>query len=157
MSAGARIGAYPHRYFTDGIGYGGPSIPDINYSNTFGRQIPYYSSSVVGYVYNVNTGVYLAIYGDIVLNILGGLDKPAPDDNGLYGCMRPIITEEYRPNDNASSLVGMNRQYGKAKNIFYSYGSMSQMLDYRTINAVDYLKFNSSASINHLITHTESL
>jgi hypothetical protein len=147
VSAGAIIGAYPHRYFTKGNGYSNEN--DI-VSSDIQTQLPYYSGAV-GYVQHESS----IIYGGVTLNILGGMTITAPDDLGLYSCMKPIITETYRPNGTLST-TGMNRQYGKLKNIFFSYGSMAQMLDYRTINASDYLKYNSTTP-NELILHTESL
>lgn len=148
VSAGAIIGAYPHRYCTNGTGWVTDS--DIVASSSYLIQIPYYSGAA-GYVQHE----FSTIYGGVSLNILGGMNITAPDDIGLYSCMRPIITEAYRPNAPSSS-TGMNRQYGKLKNIFYSYGSMAQMLDYRTINTKDYLKFNNTTP-NELILHTEAL
>jgi len=148
VSAGAIIGAYPHRFCTNGNGsYFDNDIVD---DSVYLIQIPY-CSGAAGYVQHQ----YSTVYGGVALNILGGMNITAPNDLGLYSCMRPVITEKYRPND-ASSSTGMNRQYGKLKNVFYSYGSMSQMLDYRTINTNDYLKYNSTTP-NELILHTESL
>lgn len=153
-SSGAIIGSYPHRFYVDATaGVGGTSFP----------KIPYYSHPNFG-IYNV-AGYSNASYNfhdqwgsntsQCYFSILSNMDKPAPDDRGYYACMKPILTEN-RHNYTVNSTENMNRQYGKLKNIFASYGSMAQMLDYRVINSKDWLNYNSSVSPNYLILHTES-
>jgi hypothetical protein len=144
VSSGAKIGAYPHRYYcytnkASGYSYRPAFIPYVSHT-TPARA--WYSTQEA------------AIYLGVNLAKLEYLDKLAPNDEGKYACMAPIIAEE-RCNYASYYSEQMNRMYGKAKNLFKSYGTMSQMQDTRTINSIEYIKINSD-SLNDLFRYTES-
>jgi hypothetical protein len=149
MTIGAIIGAYPHRFYCTG------STTNTSY---YCDQIPYVSDPTNTYQFcpqNSGNSIYIEIY--FVTFSPWTSNRLSPDDNGLYACMKPVISEYV---NNINSLTSMNRFYGKVKNIFFTFGSMAQMLDWRLINTKEYLKLNNangSSSANHLILHTESL
>jgi hypothetical protein len=146
FTVGGVIGAYPHRFYTYG------NTNDVAQKTS---QIPYVSEKG-------NTEVWMdgqggVSYIEISHQLLSGIDKPQPDDNGLYACMKSVLTEER----NQSNIYpyynsGMNRRYGRTKNMYRVYGTMAQMLDYRIINSTNYLKIAGS-SPNVLFLHSESL
>lgn len=147
FTAGGVIAAYAHRFYVYG------STADVS---AFSSHIPYCSDNPNAYVFYDQVGT---LYSVVDHYLLGGFaDVAQPDDNGLYACMRPIITEKYCNYGYANrNSQYMNRQYGKLKNMFMSYGSMAQMLDYRVINSLNYLKIDSSISVNVLFLHSTSL
>jgi hypothetical protein len=147
FTIGGVIAAYAHRFYSYG------STNDVS---SYGAQIPYCSDNPNEYVFYGQMGNNLMTVDH---KLLGGFAYVAqPDDNDLYACMRPIITEKYCNYVYASrNYQYMNRQYGKLKNMFRSYGSMAQMLDYRVINSLNYLKIDSSTSVNILFLHSTSL
>lgn len=143
FSAGAIIGAYPHRIYLYGTNAG---------TSSYFPNIPYCSDNSSQYVFYSQDG---SNYQRASLNILAGLDTAlSPNDDGLYACMRPIITEYYSYGGSLAQY--MNRMYGKTKNLLFSYGSMAQMLDYRIINGLNYLKLNTTLP-NQLLLFSESL
>lgn len=146
FTVGAVIGAYAHRFYSYG---------NTNDVAQITSQIPYVSEIENNYVWMDDQNLESNI--DVLHHVLSGMSKPQPDDNGLYACMKPVLTEE---KNNSSSYLfyndGMNRRYGRTKNMYRVYGSMAQMLDYRIINSTNYLKIGGS-SPNVLFLHSESL
>lgn len=145
--SGAKIAAYAHRFITEA---------NVSGLSDFGQNIPYVSDNSNSYTWYKNqSGIcYIRMFN----NLLSGIDKPAPDDNGLYACMRPVIAENRRNfNSYPAYYDYMNRLYGQPKNMYRVYGSLAQMLDFRTINAVEYLKINSTLTPNILFRHSTSL
>jgi hypothetical protein len=160
-TAGAKIGAYPHRFYVYG---------SHGHSNFIGFELlSYGSGAVLPYVSHrtLKDRVFFAnisyIRGDTDLNVLGGMNITAPDDNGYYSAMRPIITEKYNHQststiDTNNLLQNISRQYGKCKNLVYTYGSMAQMLDHRVMDSKEWLKVDggtgtSSSTPNHLLLY----
>lgn len=157
MTAGAIIGAYPHRYYAYGTGISAVSNSGLCVNN---QTIPYISDITNVNLYTFDGSLIQTKIGFNTISFIlisPGYPSLSPDDVGLYACMKPVITEMQ---NNASTYpaynIGTNRMYGKAKNMFVSYGSMAQMLNYRTINSKNYLKIDSSTS-NYLFLHSTSV
>lgn len=148
MDAGAVIGSYPHRYYV----YSNANVQAQGFCY-YTMAIPYVSSYNYEF-YNISF-ISSTIYCSINLRIFP-INLMSPNDMGLYACMKPVIEESTRHAYGPDSS-GMNRSYGKTKNLYFSYGTMAQMLDYRTINSKNYLKIDNSTSINVLLLHSTSV
>jgi hypothetical protein len=158
---GAVIAAYPHRYYVLGNNYltgGTYAINQQYYDNVYRYYAaPYTSRYAAGYRPMALQGsyftqsYYMSGWGDIY-------NTGDPDDEGYYYCMKPIVreytnTEIYQGN----IYISQNRVYGTANNLLVSAQSnMADMLDYRTLNSIDYLFIGTLASTPWLIRNTES-
>jgi hypothetical protein len=141
--AGSVVCAYAHRTY---MGAGAltavwiPYISSTAMSRSFHNQSDlFYTGQENQYIYGVDTTM---------------LGRMRPDDEGYYLAMRGIVTELY--DKNASNVSG-NRAYGKTKNMIQTYGSgLAQMLDYRTMDGIDYLHFNTNTTYTWMVRHSES-
>jgi len=73
----------------------------------------------------------------------------APNDEGKYIVMKPVVGEY---DSNSSPNAEGNRSYGQAKNLYYTaVGSMSQMLNGKTIVSKEWVYFHAT---QHPTTYT---
>lgn len=144
MTTGSVIGAYPHRFYAVGNSFS---------TSVRVHNIPYCSDNTNVYSFYGQSG---SLWQSCQLSVIENLNRLQPDDLGLYGCMKPIVTEYFR-HAQYSATNYQNRQYGKTKNFFQTYGSMAQMLDYREINGTNYIKINPDTTYNYLFLHSTSL
>lgn len=151
---GTVISSYAHRYYTHVSQSCAAGEISLSWNARF--NIPYYSAAA-GYVVDTLAST-VEITGGISLSYMSTiLSICSPDDLGYYACQKPSITELYRANTYTVTITGMNRCYGVAKNTYATgIGTMAQMLDYRTINATDWLFFGSSSAVPYLMLITES-
>lgn len=140
FNSGAKISPYPLPYMA--VDQGGTYGANDNRNGTYGGQgqIPFYARS------DGTTGHYCIF--DQVQTLRGGYGisrderailTAAPDDKGNYTVQRPLICENYRPNDNYVTTQ-MNRPYGESKNVYsVDDNGMSIMTTGRTLNAKEHI------------------
>lgn len=169
---GAVISPYAHRYAVIGNNY--QTAGSYLYSSQGYAYSNYYRYFAAPYVSRYTAGAYVmtdqlnanGINQSFYINGWPFIyESGDPDDEGKYYCMKPVVKEYTSGYPNASyTLTSMNRTYGTINNMMITaVGSMAQMLDYRTLNSVDYLYFGnltasdagSSTAIAWMIRNTE--
>jgi hypothetical protein len=157
---GAVLTPYAHRYYT----YSPRTSTSTNMNRYGNCVIPYQSGSTASRVLqDSGTNNYgNALFATESLSSDSYLAIGIPDDEGYYDCMRHVVGDYYCPNNTlrsfgSGSADSPNRIYGKSNNVLKTYrDTMGQMINTRTLNAIDYLMFTTSATYCDMITYSES-
>lgn len=152
---GSVIGAYVHRLAI--LSDTTENAADRSYRNS---EIPYYSR----YGYEMMDGdgaamtrMYAAMClsrEDEYLGRRNTIHGMSPDDRARYACQRPGV-QEYASHHTTTTLLqtSMNRGYGPLREVFLTglgvgAGDMAPAQDGRTINALNYLYFQSCNALS---------
>ena len=141
--AGSVVCAYAHRTYL-GTGALGNIV------------IPYVSRMSMSESSSQGTGASGSYWYQAIMGVdTDIISRMRPDDEGYYLAMRGIVVEYY--DFSGSSTVTGNRAYGKTKNFIQTYGAgLAQMLDYRTMDGIDYLHFDTNTTYTWMVRHSES-
>lgn len=145
FATGARCGSYPHRWVASSQRY-------WTFATAGVQGIPYVSRQ--GSEYGAPNGTNDQQGGYSYLNDLGWC---APDDEGTFEMMRPLVREHL---NEGGGQTGLNRRYGRTKNIIFTNGVGLQDLVFgRPLDGNNWLCFEGAGSGNiaHLVRDWSSL
>lgn len=156
--AGAKIGSYPHPFYSGGVGTALKQYPGaLPYYNVQGTGSTYWQGSSGGCPQSfydwVNVTTSWTGSGSVPPISGGSTDDKylltmSPDRRGRYMVQRPGIYEvkSYNLSTNASAYDGKTG-YGQAKNVILGViGTMSPNLHGRTLGGIDYTYFRTASS-----------
>lgn len=148
--SGAVVAAYAHRYYAQGnenAVLNAVNMTISSYAPT-APSIPYYSYATkaihtqTSYIYASTSITYLLSQTYVV------------DDENIAVCTPFLLVENYNIE---ATLTGMNRIYGRTKNLLCTKPFGAQMMDYRTVNGIDYINEDGGLTVASIFRYSESL